>query len=551
MKKYTIIIAGFFLLSLQLGAQNMYDALKYSSDYYTGSARTMAMGNAVTATGGDVATIAINPAGGAVAGYSQVIITPGLNISSCTAQGTALPGTGASSLPYSYDSRIRTNRSTFALPNMGMNLNFNTGRKSGVKSWNFGVLINNRNYYQDRTYASGNHDGTSLASYMATQATGIDASAFEASDAFESLPANLVLAWKSGMISTIGDESAVYAGATEKFIDDGSGNREFFIPGTLKQEFGREISGSKDDYLFNFGMNISDLVYLGLNFGTTQLNYSYDEYQRETPVDESIFDLDFGSSGVTNFKSLKYNNWYTTKGLGFLMKFGVIVTPGPFRIGLSIQTPTWFNLTDKWGASAQTNFAHSNFNGSATAPEGSFKYSFTSPWKGSLGVAATLGGMAVLSADYEFNSNRYMRFSDGTFENGTFSLVNQDIRNCLGSNHQLRVGAEIKALDFLALRAGYNYNAELSGTKALSGDEYVSVKRSRSDSHSVSLGLGYSSRGSFFADLAFRALFSPKEYIYPYPDYDYSDSGVLLHYSPEICARRVLYTAALTIGFRF
>ena len=64
------------------------------------------------------------------------------------------------------------------------------------------------------------------------------------------------------MISTIGSASDVYAGATEKFIEDGSGNREFFIPGTLKQEFGREISGAKDDYLFNFGMNVSDLVFV-------------------------------------------------------------------------------------------------------------------------------------------------------------------------------------------------------------------------------------------------------------------------------------------------
>lgn len=89
MKKYTII-AGLSLLSLQLGAQNMYDALRYSSDYYTGSARTLALGNAVTATGGDVATIAVNPAGGAVSGFSQVTVTPGLNISSCTAQGLSL-----------------------------------------------------------------------------------------------------------------------------------------------------------------------------------------------------------------------------------------------------------------------------------------------------------------------------------------------------------------------------------------------------------------------------------------------------------------------------
>ena len=47
------------------GAQTMYDAMNYSQNNYYGTARSMALGNAVTAVGGDLGTI-----GSAVAGYS-------------------------------------------------------------------------------------------------------------------------------------------------------------------------------------------------------------------------------------------------------------------------------------------------------------------------------------------------------------------------------------------------------------------------------------------------------------------------------------------------
>ena len=61
---------------LAAGAQNMYDAINLSEVNYFGTARSMALGNAVTAVGGDLGTVNINPAGSAVAGYSQFTISP-------------------------------------------------------------------------------------------------------------------------------------------------------------------------------------------------------------------------------------------------------------------------------------------------------------------------------------------------------------------------------------------------------------------------------------------------------------------------------------------
>ena len=77
-------------------AQNAYDGLLFSENNYEGTARSVAMGNAFTALGGDLGSITINPAGSAVAGYSQFTITPGLTIASSTAQGVSPSPTEAS-----------------------------------------------------------------------------------------------------------------------------------------------------------------------------------------------------------------------------------------------------------------------------------------------------------------------------------------------------------------------------------------------------------------------------------------------------------------------
>ena len=97
MKKTVISI--FLGLSAICGyAQTAYDALLFSENNYEGTARTMAMGNAFTALGGDLGSVGINPAGSAVAGYSQITLTPSLTFSASTTQGVSPYSDGH--LPY-------------------------------------------------------------------------------------------------------------------------------------------------------------------------------------------------------------------------------------------------------------------------------------------------------------------------------------------------------------------------------------------------------------------------------------------------------------------
>ena len=81
MKKIYLALIALISLAPAASAQTMYDALDLAKDNYYGTARTMGMGNAVTAIGGDLGTIGLNPAGSAVFNYGQVEFSPGMSIS--------------------------------------------------------------------------------------------------------------------------------------------------------------------------------------------------------------------------------------------------------------------------------------------------------------------------------------------------------------------------------------------------------------------------------------------------------------------------------------
>ena len=168
-------------------AQNAYDALTFSENNYEGTARTVAMGNAFTALGGDLGAVTINPASSAVAGYSQMSITPAFTISTNTTQGVSPYDDGT--LPY-FERKMSSNRSRFNIPNVGMTLNWDTGRKSGLKSMSFGFVINKTAGWDEDVYASGQNSTTSFMGQMAAEATemGYLGADLGAKDAYDFMP---------------------------------------------------------------------------------------------------------------------------------------------------------------------------------------------------------------------------------------------------------------------------------------------------------------------------------------------------------------------------
>lgn len=564
MKKTALTILLAALAAVAGYGQGAYDAWRFSENIYEGTARSVAMGNAFTALGGDLGAVSINPAGSAVAGYSQFILTPAITISSTTAGGVLPPG--SSELPY-FDKTFRSNFTRAGVPNVGFSFNFDTGRKSGLKRVTVGFVANRTNSWCEDAYAAGTNYTTSFAGAAAVDAT--------ENIAYYNLPENLppgeprysyldfiqedsydiyspwkdIVGYQSGIFSSFDPDGEQFIGATEILFDNG----DIQQGGPLHQTYGRSVYGNKYEYLFNIGANISDFVYIGFNLGVNSLSYDMTEYFKEKAVDESDFENIFtDSNGIeqkTYFRDLMYKYSYSASGTGVFGKLGIIVTPGNgLRIGAAIQTPTAMTIQEQWQEKAATNFSSSNFNGNATSPLGKSEYSFTSPFRANFGVAYTLGSLAVISADYEvaaYGSMKYNidRYNMSDYEIEHFETVNDDIRNAYGAAHQLRIGAELKPLSELAIRAGYNLmtSAQKSTYDSIT-EEYESCPLTYG--HNLSLGLGYISKKSFFADLACRYSLATKEYYMPYSDY-------MDVYSPEILIRTSNWKVLLTLGWRF
>ena len=513
-------------------AQSAYDGLLFSENNYEGTARSVAMGNAFTALGGDLGSVTINPAGSAVAGYSQFTITPGLTFSASTAQGVSPFSDGT--LPY-FERKMKSSMTSFNVPNMGMTISWDTGRNSGLKNVTVGFLANKTASFEQDVYANGLNSTTSFMGAMAVNADGFLASDLNASNAYDYCPWSTVMGYQSGMISTFGGYDDRYVGASELVFDNG----DIVLGGDIEQTYGRHVTGGKYDYVFNVGGNISDFLYLGVNLGISSLNYGYDEYFKEVAVDPNDFEIALDNGEYMYFDKMKYNYRYEAEGSGAYAKFGAILTPGNgLRIGAAIQTPVVNNILERWQYSGSTEFTSSKYNGYAYSPEGEYIYTVVSPFRANLGLAYTIGSYGVVSADYEFCDYSQMEFKTRGGDYDYFDEINNVIKEVFGPQHMWRFGAEFK-LGALALRGGYGFTT--SPEKHFDGP-YRS---------NFSFGLGYSSKGSFFADLAVRKNIYSNEYYMPYSDYIFDDEGNITEPVPEILITRSDWKVLLTLGWRF
>ena len=526
-------------------AQTAYDAYLFSETNYEGTARTMAMGNAFTALGGDLGSISLNPAGSAVAKYSQFVISPSLTIATSTAQGVSPYSDG--SLPYFQD-KYKNNNTVFAIPNFGLTLDWETGRTTGLKNITFGFVANRINSWNQDVYAAGTNNTTSFMGSMAAGATenGYLGSELFQDSAYDYYPWKDVVGYHSGMISTFGDYNDRFVGASEIIIDN-NGNTEIALGGPLDQTYGRLVKGMKNEYLINLGANISDFLYIGANIGITSMSYNYEEYFKEYADDPSDFEIALDDGNTIYFDKMRYNYEYKVETSGVYGKFGVILTPGAgFRLGAAIQTPTATTIDEEWKHSGETYYTNSQYDAAATSPYGSDRYSFREPWRANFGLAWTLGNIAVVSADYEMCDYGSMKFIRDGFNDGReyFEDLNKDIKTIYGTAHMLRVGAEIN-IGQVAVRGGYGLTQSPEKANAF-GDRLPKMTSS-----SASIGLGYKSRKSFFADIAARYAFATDEYFMPYDDYMYDNNGELVAFAPEILNRTSALKFMFTLGWRF
>ena len=627
MKK--IFLSSVFLVALCFGAQaqTMYDAITFGTDNYYGSARTMGMGNAVTAIGGDLGSVSLNPAASAVAGYSQITISPGIVIA----------GTASSWAPAynSYDSEqefsgsVTGSRTRFIVPNTGFSLRFETGELTGLKSWTFAFVSNMTNNWCEESYANGfnavgdNPRFTSLAGALATGAMfnsdgfghTLNPDILFGSDKYNTINGygnydrwQYIAAYDGGLINWNDDAGGSYYGANEykdgpvpltdangNPLTDDEGNQLYTyfycVPGRLAQTSHRLTVGSKNDITTNFGFNFGDRFYAGINITFPTASYRYSEIFTETADEtwpaagmvtpESGSGANWLADPAQYFQTATYQYDYDADITGVNASFGFIWLPtGSLRLGASIKTPTAYTVNEHLRMKMNTVYSINSYN--AETPQGEFTYNYRSPWSLSTGVAWTFGTFGLLSADWQMTDFSVMKYSVTGEDGFTFDDPYQEVNTLnnifCGVSHTLRLGAELRPLPFLSLRAGYtnperyyydnegyyvdaayyenNYDFYQAGKAYLQEKHYVDAPVT-----TLSCGLGFVSTGSFFADLAFRRTRSASFYS-PYNTYleatdsagnqvfD-SDGNPYMVVSPCIRTVRSLVDAVITLGWRF
>ena len=489
-----------------LFAQGSMNAYNYSRTDIKGTARYMGMGGAFGALGGDISTLSQNPAGIGVYRSNEIVTTLGIAGISAETKTSV---------------NVNNNLTKFVFDNVGIIGTFNTGKDLGIVSYNFGFAYNRRNSY-DQTYrVQYSNLRSSVTNYIADKSFGIRENDLagadvQSGDAYDinGLPWLSILGYESLLMSPQENpEGGYYDDSYEGlFGAKATGSGSLYV---------RE-RGRTNEYTFNFGGNVSNVVYFGIGLGIMDLDYemisSHDENlfntsgfvpkkeKIEEPDKYEIYNYPITASNFSLWNRLK------TEGTGFNVKLGLIARVTDYwRLGLAFHTPTYYSMSDYYMASVDNAYTYVNTNVNETlserdvtdSPEGRYDYSLVTPWKFMASTAFIIGKKGIVSFDYEYTAYDKMSLSetDGLEMND----VNDDISSYFKAGHTFRVGGEYRITPQLSARLGYAN--QLSPMKVSTGDALTLAglaRRSTLDrgTQYYTCGLGYRF-GIFYADMAY------------------------------------------------
>ncbi|MCR5277159.1 MAG: hypothetical protein K6D54_05785 [Bacteroidales bacterium] len=554
MKRILLTIA-LMTAALVATAQDIYSSVDISRNQYTGTARTMALGNAVTAVGGDLGAVNVNPAASAVYHYGQFVISPGFSRSTSTASFAPTYSASRGLSDSDFFGAQSQYANNFGLPNIGASMYIGTGRDAGLTGFSFSFVSNTSANYLNAAQAGGINDETSISGAFASMAFGIPEVDLQAADAVSNYNLNTVAAYRSYVISPLPYANDEYYGAAEVF--DGS---SIYTGGPLNQISSQQTYGVKKDMEFNVGFNFSDRWMLGVSLGVPHSSYEYIERFVESAHDYRDFPLD-----DTYLDYITYQYKLNRDVSGVYGKFGVIWLPTDnLRLGASFRTPTRYSISEEYDVYQSLDLKNKTY--TEDSEFGEFEYRLRSPYTASFGIATTLASRALLSVDYELADYSIMKYSGRSRE-----FEARNVENSLfgGLQHALRAGAELFVTPEFALRAGYTlttsplryYDYGNGGIVSADNFSYSDFKTGRlalgtphaftDRTQSASFGFGYASPGSFFMDAAARCTFRPKYDFVPYADYIFDEYGDVSVPSPTVRVNGKLWEVVLTFGWRF
>ncbi len=518
------------MASFQLYSQSELEALRFSKNELQGTARSIAMGGAFGALGGDLTGVTINPAGIGVYRSSEIAGTFGLQKNS------------------SEVGDINKSVSDFNVHNFGF-VGYFPLRNESMPMINFGFAHNRQKNFNKTIGAMGDvGNGSTMIDYIVNDSYGVSKIGLgydennKDSDPFFSHPWLTVLGYNAHIITADETKEGVY-----KPLSTTIGANAF-------QEIKSKERGYIDNYDFTVGTTINDVLNVGLSLNI------YDIYHRLTT--EFLEDYDTGSNNYENAGYTIGNN-VTTSGSGIGAKFGLIYRPiHELRLGLAYHTPTIYSFTETYDAFVDHNIAslvNDNDYKARTlySPVYNNYYDLKTPSKWVLSAASVLGSNFILSADYELTDYRNMtlKVPSGFTDTNAFDFDNEYINNDFKLASTLRLGAEYRFTHQLSGRLGYSWVQnpydkdfkEVGGNPGVAGSN--TIFRLEGDSNYYTGGIGYRFTKEFYMDLAL-VYQTQKDHLYPFPN-RYDDLGEVIIDAFPFEMNSNSFRGVITIGYKF
>lgn len=510
-----------------------------SSDMFTlsqvnfgfGTSRSMAMAGAFTSLGGDMASMGVNPAGLGMYRSNDISFTPLVGV--VNAENSAA-------------NWGENQQNRFAVGNLGAVLNLYESSSTGLVSVSFGLGYNriaDLNYRYGYTSQSSPSVAPcrSIADAFALQMTqsGLipDQTGALNYDYRDAYYWGGILAYNGYLLDAGEDDYGTYYTSADRLgVNAGVGH-------TVNMQ----SRGSIGEYDISFGVNYDNKLYMGFTWGIQSVRWKRQIYYGEDYIYNSAPVYSDGGALEAPAQWMDYNQAVEVRGTGMNVKLGLIYRPWEaLRLGVALHTPTYYSLERSYQAYMATNFNGIGDTTPALDDVGMNTWDFWSPTRLMFGASYAFGRFAVLSVDYErdwYNGMRAANLPAG------FDLTKENYRHEFKNNYKgsntLRVGAEIKPLPQLALRAGYGI-----ADGALRNDQtlyYNSPTTYRTTCYSA--GLGYAI-GAVTLDLSYQHIENLQTAYMLYYAMD-AQTGVFDTASPYYRTdfKRNYFT--LTFGYRF
>ena len=468
MKTTIKLLIPLFLLFTELHAQGVEDAVFNAQIRYEGTARSMAMGGASGAMGGDFTAVCINPAGLGLYRGSEFTFSTGLE--------------HVNTFTNYYGNKQNDYKMMLSIPNIGFVIGEEASNYKPLRYLQLGVGLTRTNDFCYHSVASGLNPSSSMVDDYLQVANGID----ELLDPFSTpgdyfsdyYPYDLSPAWETFLIDRYVDSTGQY------FFDSP------VPPGNVNQKDEVWCKGRSEEWTIATAANLYDKLFIGSSLGLTHLKRISRRTFKETSNDGSF---DYWS----HEEELGDTSW----GVNF--KCGVIYYPVSWlRIGATWHSRTLSSIGEQWSTATETSL--SNGFHKYYSPTLYQTYTFRSPhsFSGSLAILFKSRGMITADVDYlDYGTSRFKS------EYYSFSDTNDDIRNLLKPSLNIRIGMEWRLRQYY-VRSGAAYYGSPFGF----GDPYGSTKK-------LACGIGYETESETIWDFAYELSGSQWSYT-PYLYYE-------------------------------